>query len=142
MTRTLAVLALSLAACAHSPKQPTSWTVKGGTLGERQIALALVTAARRAYPSIPPGGQIVIAPEVATRCYGPLAAGAPVAGCRKGKVYVLWPHPKMPGASFERSALAHELGHAAFPLGTEAQASEAAEIIMAEYAWGLRREAH
>jgi hypothetical protein len=45
----------------------------------------------------------------------------------------MWPHPKLPGAHFTQSALAHELGHVALPLCTDAQADEVGRKIVAEY---------
>ena len=136
----LALVVAVGAGCASTPR-PAPWSVQGATASEERQALAIAEAAKRVLPGTPLeyGGRIVLASEVATRCYGPFAVGEPIAGCVfQGGVYVLWPHPRNPGC-FDLagcSALAHELCHVADWHMTEDQADACGLLVVLEYRKG------
>ncbi len=139
----IALLLLTACAVTHRP-----WNVQGGTADEQRVALELAEAAKRATPDrqdyLAYGGTILIVPvaEADARCGGPGSAGCGW----PGEIVVLWPHPRLPGAGFERSALAHELCHLGLARGInwwgtvyevpEAQADACALLVVQEWRRG------
>jgi len=110
----LALLALLAAGCAHAPARPTAWTVTGGTPEEQAQALAIVQAAVRLYPSLPPQ-EVHLLPAIDRPCGYRLPEPDGVyhyAGCVASGVWVLWPHPRC-HPDLTCSALSHELCHLA-----------------------------